>query len=175
MQYSQNGWPALTSSSRLLHKWVIPGTNRYFVLRNGSAGFILAHFILWFHEKIEKLNAPGEVWDEWAYAYRNVRGTNYSVSNHASGTAVDLNATKHPLGVSGTFPRLKRARIHVRLTLYRNCIRWGGDYTRRKDEMHFEINEPMAVCEFVAKRLMDTKRGKKILEANPGQRKVILS
>lgn len=175
MNYSQNGWPALVQNSRLLHKWVVPGTDRYFVLRNGSAGFILAHFIMWFHEKIEKLNKSGEPWDEWAWAYRSVRGSSNTISNHASGTAVDLNATKHPLGVSGTFPRFKRARIHVRLVLYRNCIRWGGDYTRRKDEMHFEINDAMPGVEFVARRLANTPRGIKILDANPGQRKVIWS
>lgn len=177
--FSQNGYEGLQSGSAKLHKWLIPGTNRYFVLRNGSAGFLLAHFILWFHQTIEPLNKKGEVWDEWAYAFRAVRNAS-DLSNHASGTAVDLNATKHPLGVSGTFGyringKLASVRIRLRLLLYKGCIRWGGDYEGRKDEMHFEINRPLHICERVARRLMKTKRGKRILEVNPEQRKVINS
>ena len=175
MQFSQNGFPALEPGSIALHRWIIPGTERYFQLRGGSAGFILCHFILWFHEHIEKLNQKGAPWDDWGHAYRLVRGSSSTVSNHASGTAVDLNATDHPLGVSNTFPRLARARIHVRLLVYRGLIRWGGDYTGRKDEMHFEINDNLDKCEKLAKLLMKTPRGKKILAANPGQRAVILS
>jgi hypothetical protein len=175
MQFSQNGYPALTAGSATLHKWIVPGTDRYFTLRGGSTGFLLCHFILWFHEKIEKLNQTGRPWDDWAWAYRLVRGSNSTVSNHASGTAVDLNATGHPLGVANTFPRLARFRIRARLLIYRGLIRWGGDYTMRKDEMHFEINGSIDQCEKLAKLLMKTRRGKKILAANPGQRAVILS
>ena len=56
MATSQNGFPALASDSPSLHKWIIPGTDRHFVARNGSAGFLLAHFALWFHECVEPLN-----------------------------------------------------------------------------------------------------------------------
>ncbi len=69
----------------------------------------------------------------------------------------------------------RKAKIRMRLKMYRNCIRWGGDYRGRKDEMHFEINRSLEACEFLAKRLMKTKRGKRILAANPGQKAVILS
>lgn len=175
MAISQNGFPALLVGNPNLHKWVIPGTERYFVLRNGSAGFLLSHYVLWFHEKIEPLNKTGEPWDEWAYAYRPVRGTSIGLSNHASGTAVDLNATKHPLGRFGTFGYVHRARIQSRLLMYGGCIRWGGDYIGRKDEMHFEINKSLKDCEKVARRLMNTPRGRRILKANINQKAVILS
>ena len=56
MSTSQNGWPALSSGSSLLRKFVVPGTNRHFVLRDGSAGFLLCHLILWFHEVVHKLD-----------------------------------------------------------------------------------------------------------------------
>lgn len=179
MAKSQNGWIALVPGSTLLYQWYVPGTQRHFLLRNGSAGFILCHFILWFHETIEKLNRKGEVWDDWAYAYRPVRNAQ-DLSNHASGTAVDLNATRHPLGKVGTFRYKIRGkyasfRIRTRLRLYNQCIRWGGMYDNRKDEMHFEIDASLRVCESVAKRLMKTRRGKRILAANPEQAKVILS
>lgn len=174
MATSQNNWPALEPGSSRLHKWVVPGTDRHFVLRNGSAGFLLCHFILWYHEVVHKLNEKGAVWDEWAYAYRAVRGQTRGLSNHASGTAVDLNATKYPLG-RALMPFVKKRLIWAKLKMYRGCIRWGGDYEGRKDEMHFEINKSMSYCERNARRLANTKRGKRILAANPSQRDVIFS
>lgn len=174
MATSQNGWPALPAGSDKLHKWVVPGTERHFVLRNGSAGFLLCHFILWYHEKVHKLNEKGSVWDEWAYAWRPIRGNETGLSNHSSATAVDLNATKYPLGTT-LMAAWRKVKIRVRLRLYRGCLRWGGDYEGRKDEMHFEINKGLSACERRARRLMNTKRGKRILAANPDQRAVILS
>jgi hypothetical protein len=173
MSVSQNGWPVLASSSSLLHKWVIPGTGRHFVLRNGSAGFLLAHYILWHHERVEAIS--GGVWDEWGYAYRPIRGQSSGYSNHASGTAADVNATHYPLGlVLMTATRAARIRVRLRRVL-KGTIRWGGDYLNRKDQMHFEVNAPLSTCEALARQLMDTPRGRRILEANPGQRQVILS
>jgi hypothetical protein len=176
MATSQNGYPALSSASPTLHRWKVPRTQRQFTLRNGSAGFLLCHFILWFHDNVEKLNKEGEVWDEWGYAYRPVRGSETNLSNHSSGTAVDLNATKHVLGKVNTFGPVRRAWIRTYLYFfYRRTIRWGGDYAGRKDEMHFEINKPLTTCEKWARRLMNTPRGREILLSNPGQDKVILS
>lgn len=175
MSTSQNGFPVLYSGSRYLHKWVIPGTGRYFTIRNGSAGFLLAHNALWFHQAIEQLS--GGIWDDWGHAVRPVRGQTSGYSNHASGTAVDLNATKHPRGVatSRTFAPTEITRIHIRLRLYGGCIRWGGDYNSTPDGMHFEIDRSLSSCEKQAKGLLDSIRGKQLLDANPGQRAVILS
>jgi hypothetical protein len=103
-----------------------------------------------------------------------VRGFS-AYSRHAYGLAEDLNATDHPLGVDHTFTAKEVATIHQLLERYEGCIRWGGDYTGRKDAMHFEINTSLAHCEQVARKLADTKRGKLVLKANPGQRKVIFS
>ena len=68
MQTSQNGWPVLASTSPKLHTWVIPARTGYvrLRLRNGSAGFLLAHFLLWFAETIEPLK--GRVLDDWGWA-----------------------------------------------------------------------------------------------------------
>jgi hypothetical protein len=176
MATSQNHWPALSADSAKLHSWVIPTRNGsvHLRLRNGSAGFILAHFTLWLAETVEPVF--GGQLDDWAYAYRPVRGYETTLSNHSSGTAVDLNATKHPLGKRGTWGK-GAAKIRHRLAwrLYGGCIRGGLDYANRADEMHFEINKPLPVCEKVAKRLARTPRGQRILAANPGQRQVIWS
>ena len=55
--------------------------------------------------------------------------------------------------------------------LRRRCfkvIRWGGDYTSRKDGMHFEINASWDAVGTAAKRCKRTRRGPRILRANPG-------
>ena len=176
MATSQNGWPALSGyGSEQLCTWTIPartGTSRI-TLRNGSAGFLLCHFMLWYAEKIEPLAGP--VLDDWGYAYRPVRGYETTLSNHSSGTAADMNATRHPLGVHGTFTDRQARRIRRRLRIYRGALRWGGDYTGRIDAMHIELNVPLPVAEQVARRLMNGPRGKRLLAANPHQKGVILS
>ena len=175
MLMSQNGWPALDSTSTRLHTWIIPARTGSLRLRvrEGSAGFLLAHFALWFAETIEPLR--GKVADDWGYASRPIRGQATGLSNHAAGCAIDLNATRHALGKRGTFGRTKAARIVARLALYKGCLRWGGQYTRRADEMHFEVVQSLASCETVARRLMSTPRGQRLLLANPSQKAVILS
>lgn len=177
MATSQNHWPALGPESTKLHTWVIPTKNGdvHLRLRNGSAGFILAHTALFIANSVAPLK--GRVLDDWGYAYRPVRGYSTTLSNHASGTAFDANATAHPLGKVGTWPRKQAAKIRARLHWGKlgNAVRWGGDYHGRKDEMHFEINVSLPACERVAKRLMKTRLGKRILKANPGQQRVILS
>lgn len=177
MATSQNGYPALSPDSPKLYDWVIQPKNSskpiILRMRNGSAGFILAHFVLWFAEVIEPVF--GRILDDWAYAYRVIRGSATELSNHSSATAVDLNATKHPLGRSNTYKAWQYAKIRARLILYRGAIRAGLDYHTRKDEMHYEINKPLPYCEKVAKGLMRTPRGKRILASNPSQKAIILS
>lgn len=173
--HSQNHWPVLEQGSPLLHKWIIPATGRHLILRNGSAGFLLADLALWFHQRVERLDLG--VWDDWGWAYRPIRDA-LVLSNHASGTAMDLNATRHPLGaaVLRTFTEEQATAIRRRLyRRYRDAIRWGGDYTQRVDAMHFELVQDLAFCERLARSLMDTPRGRQVLASNPGQRAVILS
>lgn len=175
MLTSQNGWPVLESTSPKLHAWVLPAHNGQVSvrLRNGSAGFLLAHNALRFAEYVEGLAQP--VLDDWGYAVRPVRGQTTGYSNHAAGCAIDLNATRHPLGKADTFTAEQVKAIRHTLTKYAGCVRWGGNYTGRKDEMHFEVVATLAECEKTARALLDSSRGKRLLDANPGQREVILS
>lgn len=176
MATSQNGWPALSSTSPKLYTWTIPAKNGEFHIRmrNGSAGFLLAFFALWFSEVIQQVK--GKTLDDWGYAYRDVRSST-DLSNHASGTAIDLNAMKHPLGERGTFKPWQVRRIHRFLTnRMKGCIRWGGDYLRRADEMHDEIVQSLELVEKRARWLMRwTLRGRRLIKANPSQRAVINS
>lgn len=181
-QLAYCGLPALKSDSPLLWTWVIDGPSGVTRLRmrNGSVGFNLAHLALGFDRRVEGLVEP--VYDDWSYAYRPIRGyegdPNAILSNHC-GYACDLNATDHPLGVPApaTFSAEDIRTIHRILDLYDGVIEWGGDYKGRPDGMHFEAAKGATIGdhEKVARRLLDSPRGKVILLHNRGQRRVILS
>lgn len=174
MALSQNGWPVLATDSAYLHRWTIPTAKGavHVTLRRGSAGFLLCHMALWLNDVVEPL--VGGTADEWGYAYRTVRGSTTVWSNHASGTALDLNAVQHPIGVAGTFTRTEATSIRTRLKVYGGALAWGGDYTTRPDEMHFELARPLVEAQLVARSLLDTPRGKVIIGANPLQKALIL-
>lgn len=180
-RFTGYGWPVLTSTTGgplpRLRKWWIPGTDRHIYLRDGSVGFVLVHMILWWHERLEDIDDG--IWDEWGWADRDVRGSTVT-SEHAGGVAADVNATKHPMGVAidRTFTKLQILRMRTRLRLtYKNKIQWGGDFRSRPDGMH--INPAPGVTleemERLARRLMNTPRGRRILAGNPGAKEVILS
>ena len=175
---SQNRWPALAPDSPRLRTIVVPARSGAFKLRvrGGSAGFLLAYFALWYAEKIEPV--AGRILDDWGYANRLIRGSTAVVSNHGSGTAIDLNATAHQLAKrrTGIFRRRTIVDLlHRKLRAMHGVIRWGGDYHNRADEMHYEIVQNITMCEREARRLMKTRRGRRLLKANPGLRAEILS
>jgi hypothetical protein len=135
MVNSQNGWPV--NPPRRSRQ--VPGTNIKLVVADGPAGDALLAFAADFDREVESIDTvAGGVLDDWGWADRNIRGGT-AISNHASATAIDLNALRHVLGAVGTFTAAQRARLRSLLVKYGGVIRWGGDYTGRKDEMHFEI------------------------------------
>ena len=135
MLTSYNGWPASKDQAEINVKpYPVKGTNLKIRCAAG-AGELLAGFAAEFHELIEPID-EGAL-DDWAYAFRMVRGTTDKLSCHSSGTAIDLNATKHPLGKVGTFEAAKVPMIRALAKKY--GLTWGGDYRNRKDEMHFEV------------------------------------
>jgi hypothetical protein len=146
---SQNGWPANDRS--VIASYTIPGSTRKVALRKGDASVLLLDIAAWIHHNVEPVD-DGQL-DDWGYAERNIRGSSTTLSNHASGTAVDLNALKHPLGVRRSWTDAQASKIRDRLRLYGGVVRWGGDYDGRIDEMHFELNaSPNAVAK-VADRI----------------------
>jgi len=134
MPTSQNGWPASKDPDEIdiVNKRIV-GTSRKLKVARPVAPLLIA-FATDFHNQVEPID-EGQ-WDEWGYAYRDVRGGT-TLSNHASGTAIDLNATKHPLGKENTFTEEQSRTIRRLCRKY--GLRWGGDYQNRKDEMHFEV------------------------------------
>lgn len=103
----------------------------------------VAHLFMGFLQEIiargYKLN---NVKDDWAYAYRPIRGYEaqwqktrdfHYLSNHSWGLALDLDSTDHPLGTHKNYPRW------VVDVARKWGLSWGGDYVNRPDPMHFEV------------------------------------
>jgi hypothetical protein len=149
MPVSQNGYSACNEDQ--IKTWAISGTSRKVRLRAGDPGWLLAHFASWFHKHVESIDS-GQL-DDWGYNCRDVRDGE-ELSNHASGTAIDLNALKHPRGVRNTYTAAQERAIRAQLELYDDCVRWGEDYVRSPaDGMHFEIVRPLAAVSAVVDRI----------------------
>ncbi len=155
MLTSYNGWPASKYQGEIaVRSFLVPGTQRK--LRCASAvAPLLIGFASEFHSLIEPIDDDGL--DDWGYAYRDVRGVPGKLSNHASGSAIDLNATKHPLGAVGTFDASKVPMLRALAKKY--GLTWGGDYKNRKDEMHFEISiDAVKAAALITKLGLETRQ-----------------
>lgn len=141
MVNSQNGWPANPSE-----KTSFPWISGY--VRSGDVFTVFDYLCKRFDGEVENIRRD---WS-WGYAYRDIRGAT-SLSNHASATAIDVNAPAHPLGVAGTFSTEERTKVHKILSDLQGVVRWGDDYTSRKDGMHFEINSTATSVHAVAERI----------------------
>lgn len=140
---TQNCWPAFTDGADPALEqspWV---TGR---LLAGDVRTVLDHVAARFDAEVEPVDRDSS----WGWGYRTVRGDS-DLSNHASGTSIDLNATEHPLGSTGTFSDDQVAAIREILAEVAPVVAWGGDFARG-DEMHFEIvGDPAAVAEVAAR------------------------
>lgn len=130
---SQNGWSANDRS--MIASYSLPGGR--VALRKGDVSVVLLWCAHRWHETVEPLVWPGV----WGYAERAIRGSSTTLSNHASGTAIDINAPQHPLGTDprANFSTLELRAVRAILEYCEGVVRWGGDYSGRKDGMHLEI------------------------------------
>ena len=153
-QTSQNGWPAGQSASAIdvisFPVNLKSGPKKIQLAR--AAGRSLVEMIEWWDQNIEPVTMIG------GHNYREIRGSEGTgkLSNHSSGTAIDINWDKHPLAAVGTVPADKVGAM--RLEAAKRGLRWGGDYRSRKDEMHFEVNYKPGTF-VVQQQVLDTARG----------------
>jgi hypothetical protein len=143
---SYNGWPASVKPESIrIKSYAIKGSDVKLRCAYFAAPLLVA-FAEQFNELIEPLDVGA---DDWGYCYRDVRGVPGKLSNHSSGTAIDLNATKHPLGKAGTYPAEKVPMLQALCKKY--GLIWGGNWLR-KDEMHFEIAlDPIKTAKLIDK------------------------
>lgn len=147
MATSQNGYRANDRS--LIASYAVPGGK--LAMRKGDVATVLAYVAKRFHSEVEALKWPGN----WGYAERPIRGSSTTLSNHASGTAIDLNAPAHPLGIPAerNFSTSQISKIRKIVADCDGVVRWGGSYSGRKDPMHFEINKGTAAVRALAKKI----------------------
>lgn len=137
MATSQNGYPASADRATIgVKTFAVPGRADILLPVRADVAPLFLEMARWWNTW-ESLMNPGC----WGYAYRTVRGQTAGLSNHASGTAIDLNAPKHALGAIGTLGVHKDAVISKARSL---GLRSGAEYTGRKDEMHIELNVSLA-------------------------------
>jgi hypothetical protein len=148
---SQNGWPASSDKGSIgvnanfsRHGVTFPGG-----VKSGDVDKVLGYVADQFHTRVEALHSG---WC-WGYNFKQISGSS-TYSNHASGTAIDINAPDHPYGSKGTFNSSQVSAIRAILSETSPAVRWGGDYSGSGvDEMHFEINANASTVASVAARL----------------------
>jgi hypothetical protein len=145
---SQNGWPVVPRSavdeSPLIRNVKVPNG----VLK-GDVAIIFRWLVEQYDRRVERV-IPG--WC-WGWFVKNIEGSS-TISNHASATAIDINAPDNPMGSGTTRKSMTAAQIaecHALEDESDNVLRWGGDFGRN-DPMHWEIVGSRAACRaFVAK------------------------
>ena len=136
---SYNGWTVGTPASAIgVVTHAVPGSTATLAVRSGDVATVLIYFAGRFNAEVEAL-IPSQC---GGYEYRRNVNNPSVWSNHASGTAIDLNWDEHPNGSKGTFDSGQVSAIRNILAYTGDVVYWGGDYSGTTDEMHFEINVP---------------------------------
>jgi hypothetical protein len=71
---------------------------------------------------------------------RFIRGSRTSLSNHAWGTAFDINVQWNMLGAQPALKGQKGSTRELVLSAYEHGFSWGGHFQGRPDGMHFEVS-----------------------------------
>ena len=146
MATTPNGFTVLEPGSKDLARLDVHGVP-FVVWRPAVPAF--RHLTDFLHA-VEPVTEPG--WDG-GYAHRLIRGSTDRWSEHASGTAIDWNASQHPMGVKGA-PGWTPDQVRVirwwLATPVGRLFRWGIDFSR-PDGMHFEVRDK-ATWDRISKR-----------------------
>jgi hypothetical protein len=150
---SLNGWPVIPAYGHPdLVTLFVPGTRRRLTLDKHAAPLLIA-LAADYHAWVRPIDV-GPV-DEGGYNHREATNAPGQMSNHASGTAVDINwAREGRMGsVAGrswfALPhvRYEIARMKV---IYGPVVTWGGDW-RARDYCHWEISSGTTPAQVAAR------------------------
>jgi hypothetical protein len=134
---SLNGW--VVPPPRL-KTFDIPGTTRRVTL-DSDAGRLLVALAADYDATVRPIDKG--TWDEGGYNLRKARNAP-RWSNHASGSAIDLNWSEEG-ALNSAWGKRFFAQAKTRLAVakikarYGKCVQWGGDWRTLKDYMHWEI------------------------------------
>lgn len=154
---SYNGWPAYPASQKsALNLTTISAGGVTFPpgVRGGDVAVVFQYLVNRLNKEVEKAVNPGC----WGYNYRKNRNAN-NLSCHASATAIDYNAPRHPNGKRGTWGPVKTAKVRQILADLDHVVRWGEDFHGTPDGMHFEIAAPPALVKRVADKIRRAAQG----------------
>jgi hypothetical protein len=157
--YSYNGFAASIDAPSIgVQPFTVAGVDFPGGVRGGDVATVLRYVATQYHARVQPLASPGC----WGWSYRQNRNAN-NLSCHASGTAIDINAPKHPNGIeaSENFTARQIAEIHAILAEVDeldDTVHWGGDWHKINglipDPMHFEIHgHDLAMLARVAARI----------------------
>ena len=127
---------------------------------NRSVTTVFTYLVQQYHKRVDSVTGPHKA-DDWGFHFRTNRNDPNSFSTHARAIAIDLDATEHPNGVptARTFSQAQIREVHKILAELEGTIRWGGDYTRTPDAMHFEVNVGRRALYKIAKKIRQGKVG----------------
>ena len=159
MAFSLNRWQV---PSPRLKTFKIPGADRRVTL-DADAGRILTALAADYHRTVRAIDKG--TWDEGGYNNRQARNAD-ALSNHASGTAIDLHWSEEG-ALNSAWGKRFFAQAKTKLAVaaikrrYGSVVQWGGDWSRLKDYMHWEIKPGVsrAQVQALAKKLGIDKEG----------------
>lgn len=152
MPKSYNGWsaaPGWSVKGGQLEPLSVAGESFSPGVRAGDVHDVLEYVAEQLHRRVEPV--VKETWhqaDDWGYSYRANVNNPASLSCHASATAIDYNATRHPNGKRGTWTAEQRAEIGRILAEVSNVV-----VNLASDEMHFEIRGTAAQVAAAASKI----------------------
>jgi len=145
---SENGWEVITDQSSPKLKVIRLAKSRIPLRLRKEIAPILAHVAYRVDTEVALLrikNKPG-FQDEGGWNYRKIDGST-KISNHASGTAIDLNWQSW-IQFKKAMSTKQRAAAQDIADDLAEVVRWGGNYTpSRLDEMHWEIRPGVSLTE----------------------------
>lgn len=149
MTTSLNGWPGISVSGPLLATGTVPGTSRKVTLRRDVLPLFLAFLADW-HKQVMPIDGQRTYLGPDGWVYRDAR-TGAGLSNHASGTAVDVRYDVLKADHQRHMSAAQIAAVHRLLDKYvdvhgRRVFGWGGDWKVGTycDEMHTELAQSWA-------------------------------
>lgn len=148
MADSQNGWPVATKAQ------CDQGPFQGEEFPNGILKGDVATIARWHLARYEALVEPLMIGACWGWFVKKILGSS-TYSNHASGTAWDVNAPKYPLGAlpADVMTAKKITACRQIVKEFGGVLRWGGDYSGRKDVMHWEINKGETAVAALAEKI----------------------
>ena len=144
MSTSLNGWPGIPlANSKSLATGLVPGTSKHVTLQKDCLPLFLCYLADW-HHHVMPIDVKGALGpDGWEYRASRVSA---NLSNHASGTAVDVRYDVLKADHKRHLTPVQIAAVHKLLDKYvttsgKRVFGWGGDWTVGTycDEMHTEI------------------------------------